>query len=60
LTLGTSLDPDPATGHDGTITLQSAGEVLIGVLANEGADRSAHETMCSTDRCGLCLPRYSV
>ena len=40
----TSFDPDPATGHDGTIA-QSATEVLIGVLANEGADLSAHEVL---------------
>jgi conjugative relaxase-like TrwC/TraI family protein len=41
----TSFDPDPATGHDGTIAPQSASEVLTGVLANEGADLSAHETL---------------
>jgi hypothetical protein len=41
----TSFDPDPATGHDGTISLQSASEVLTGVLANEGAGLSAHETL---------------
>jgi hypothetical protein len=41
----TSYDPDPATGHDGTIAPQSAREVLAGVLANEGADLSAHETL---------------
>ena len=41
----TSFDPDPATGHDGTIAPQSASEVLTGVLANEGADLSAHETI---------------
>ena len=41
----TSFDPDPATGHDGTIAQQSASEVLAGVLANEGADLSAHEVL---------------
>jgi hypothetical protein len=41
----TSFDPDPTTGHDGTISQQSAGEVLAGVLANEGADLSAHEVL---------------
>jgi hypothetical protein len=41
----TSFDPDPATGHAGTIAPQSASEVLTGVLANEGADLSAHETI---------------
>ena len=41
----TTFDPDPATGHDGTIARQSASEVLTGILANEGADLSAHETL---------------
>ena len=41
----TSFDPDPATGHDGTIAQQSASEVLVGVLANEGTDLSAHEVL---------------
>jgi hypothetical protein len=45
LYVDTSFDPDPATGHDGTISSQSASEVLTGVLANEGADLSAHETL---------------
>ena len=45
LYVDTSFDPDPATGHDGTIAPQSASEVLAGVLANEGADLSAHETL---------------
>jgi conjugative relaxase-like TrwC/TraI family protein len=41
----TSFDPDPATGHDGTIAQQSAAEVLAGVFANEGAHLSAHEIL---------------
>ena len=45
LYVDTSFDPDPATGHDGTIVQQSAREVLAGVLANEGADLSAHEVL---------------
>ena len=45
LYVDTTFDPDPATGHDGTIAPQSASEVLAGVLANEGADLSAHETL---------------
>jgi hypothetical protein len=40
-----TFDPDPATGHDGTLASQSASDVLTGVLANEGADLSAHETL---------------
>jgi hypothetical protein len=45
LYVDTSLEPDPATGHDGALAQQSAREVLAGVLANEGADLSAHETV---------------
>jgi conjugative relaxase-like TrwC/TraI family protein len=45
LYVDTSFDPDPATGHDGTIAPQSASEVLAGVLANDGADSSAHEVL---------------
>ena len=45
LYVDTSFDPDPATGHDGTLAQQSAREVLAGVLANEGADLSAHEVL---------------
>ncbi len=45
LYVDTTFDPDPATGHDGTIAPQSASELLTGVLANEGADLSAHETL---------------
>jgi hypothetical protein len=40
-----SFDPDPATGHDSTAIEYSATEVLTGVLANEGADLSAHEAL---------------
>ncbi|MHB1535981.1 MAG: hypothetical protein ACYC1D_15500 [Acidimicrobiales bacterium] len=40
-----AYDPDPATSHDGMVEAQSASDVLAGVLANEGADISAHETM---------------
>ena len=45
LYVDTTFDPDPATGHDGTIAPQSASEVLTGVLATEGADLSAHEAL---------------
>ena len=45
LYVDTTFDPDPATGHDGTMAQQSASEVLAGVLANEGADLSAHEVL---------------
>ncbi len=41
----THYDPDPQTSHDGVVGRQTAREVLAGVLANEGADVSAHETM---------------
>jgi hypothetical protein len=38
-------DPDPQTGHAGICQPQTAAEVLTGVLANEGAELSAHETI---------------
>jgi hypothetical protein len=38
-------DPDPQTGHDGTCKSQTAHDVLAAVLANEGAELSAHETV---------------
>jgi conjugative relaxase-like TrwC/TraI family protein len=41
----TSFDPDPATGHDSTAMRYSSTEVLAAVLANEGADVSAHEAL---------------
>jgi hypothetical protein len=47
LYVDTTYDPDRATGHNPAIPPQSARQVLAGVLANEGADLSAHETMCS-------------
>jgi len=45
LYVDTSYDPDPQTSHDGMTDPQTAAEVLAGVLANEGADISAHETL---------------
>ncbi len=45
LYVDTSYDPDPHTSHDGMTAPQTAHEVLAAVLANEGADLSAHETM---------------
>ncbi len=41
----TAFDPDPATGHEAMTAPQSPRDVLAGVLANEGADLSAHETL---------------
>jgi len=41
----THYDPDPQTAHDGVTDRQTARDVLAGVLANEGADVSAHETI---------------
>ena len=46
----TSYDPDPHTSHDGMTEPQTAAEVLAGVLANEGADISAHETIRRAQR----------
>ena len=45
-----AYDPDPATGHDGVIKPQTARDVLAGVLANEGSDLSAHETLARSQR----------
>jgi hypothetical protein len=45
LYVDTRWDPDPQTSHDGTSEAQTAREVLVGVLRNEGADRSAHKTI---------------
>jgi hypothetical protein len=39
----TRYDPDPATSHYGLAGRQSATEVLVRVLARQGADLSAHE-----------------
>jgi conjugative relaxase-like TrwC/TraI family protein len=46
----TAYDPDPQTSHDGLTKAQSAREVLVAVLANEGADVSAHETLRRAQR----------
>ena len=43
LYVDTRYDPDPATSHYGLAVRQSTTEVLVGVLAREGADLSAHE-----------------
>jgi len=45
LYVDTCYDPDPQTSHDAMTDPQTAVEVLAGVLANEGADISAHETI---------------
>jgi hypothetical protein len=45
-----AYDPDPATGHDGTVAPQTARDVLAGVLANEGRELSAHETLARSQR----------
>ena len=43
LYVDTEWDPDPHSSHDGTTDPQSARDVLVGVLRNEGADRAAHD-----------------
>ncbi len=40
-----AFDPDPQTGHDNLLVHQDARTVLAAVIANEGADISAHETV---------------
>ena len=45
LYVDTSFDPDPATSHDVATSQRTARDVLAGVLANAGADLSAHESL---------------
>ena len=45
LYVDTAYDPDPQTGHDGALKPQTARDVLAAVLASEGAEISAHETI---------------
>jgi hypothetical protein len=45
LYVDTRYDPDPTTGHDRVLEARTARDVLAGVLANEAAEISAHETM---------------
>lgn len=42
LYVDTAYDPDPTTGHSGTIKPQTARSVLAGVLADQGAELAAH------------------
>ena len=43
LYVDTHYDPDPATAHEGTTEVQSARQVLITCLANQGSEMGAHE-----------------
>jgi conjugative relaxase-like TrwC/TraI family protein len=45
LYVDTGYDPDPQTSHDGTTEPQTVREVLVSVLANEGADVAAHDAI---------------
>ena len=45
LYVDTSFDPDPATSHDGMVSQRTAQDVLAAVLANSGADLSAHDSL---------------
>ena len=64
LYVDTTFDPDPATGHDGAIAPQTASDVLAGVLANEGADLSAHESLecaqCQAGDFGVLAAEYET
>jgi len=64
LYVDTNFDSDPATGHDGMLVQQNASEVLAGVLANEGADRSAHEVLeraqCQTEDISVLAAEYET
>jgi hypothetical protein len=48
LYVDTAYDPDPATSHDGVAEPQTARQVLAGVLANEGGEQSATDTIRSS------------
>ncbi|MCU4183842.1 relaxase domain-containing protein [Acidiferrimicrobium sp. IK] len=48
LYVDTAYDPDPPTSHDGVAEPQTAHEVLAGVLANEGVEQSATDTIRSS------------
>ena len=45
LYVDTSYDPDPQTSHDEPFEPMTAKGVLVGVLRNEGAEVSAHDTI---------------
>ncbi len=45
LYVNTGFDPDPETGHERAVAAVSSDQVLNGVLANDGAELSAHEVM---------------
>jgi len=45
LYVDTVFDPDPQTGHDHAGDARTARDVLAGLLANTGAEASAHETL---------------
>jgi len=45
LYVDTAYDPDPQTSHDHSGAPQTARDVLAAVLANTGAETSAHETL---------------
>jgi conjugative relaxase-like TrwC/TraI family protein len=46
----TAYDPDPATGHDALTPEQAVREVLSGVLANTGAEVSAHQALAQAQQ----------
>jgi conjugative relaxase-like TrwC/TraI family protein len=46
----TAYDPDPATGHDALTPERAVREVLSGVLANTGAEVSAHEALAQAQQ----------
>uniref|UniRef100_UPI00260A8B27 ATP-dependent DNA helicase n=1 Tax=Ferrimicrobium sp. TaxID=2926050 RepID=UPI00260A8B27 len=43
LYVDTHYDPDPATAHEGTTEVQSARQILVTCLANQGSELGAHE-----------------
>ena len=54
------FDPDPATGHDGVSPPQTARDVLIGVLANQGAELAATDTSRTSWEAAEGIPQLSA
>jgi hypothetical protein len=52
LFVDTGFDPDPETGHKWAVAAATPDQVLKDVLANDGAELSAHEVMRRSHREG--------
>ncbi|MHB8290288.1 MAG: TrwC relaxase [Acidimicrobiales bacterium] len=56
----TAYDPDPQTSHDGVVAPQTVESVLTGVLRNEGADLSAHQTIVQEEYRAESIPALAA